>query len=232
MRLGWGFGRRLATRVAVALRRLGTWQIVAMAAMAVVLFAVGGLTSITIAIFIQRSTASTPRPATHSAPPVPAIATASPPMATAPAASPTTANSPDLSSAPVPTAVPTAVPIPVPSSTREILQTPNPPLAAAMPSVAPSAQPPALSLRITSASYGYLAASTSPGATCTARARWPWGDDRNVQGLQGNRVADAAGSVSWSYTTSPQATSGTGTYFVTCTADGGAQTARATFTIP
>jgi hypothetical protein len=53
-----------------------------------------------------------------------------------------------------------------------------------------------------------------------------------VQGLRGGRVADGSGSVTWSYATDPQATSGEGTYFVTCSLYGQTQTATASFTIP
>ena len=103
-----------------------------------------------------------------------------------------------------------------------------------LPSTAtPLAAPPsgALTVSITSASYGYLAAQTLPDATCSARARLPSGSDSQAQGLQVQATAGPAGAVSWTYGTSGRTTKGIGTYTVSCTLNGQSATASAPFTV-
>jgi len=227
--LRFWFSRRLATRAREAIRQLGGWRLAGMGTMAALLFVFGAGSSAAVLRFVQRPTASpvarpAPLPGTAGSPELPTITTQSPgPSPISPASPSSSIESPD------PSAVPPRIPIPMQSPTSN----PNPSVTAAPFSPAATPSPlPQLYVRITAASYGQLAASTLPGAQCTAKARWPSGNDRQVQGLQGSRVADAFGSVSWSYATDPQAPSGQGTYTVTCTLGAQTQTATATFTIP
>jgi hypothetical protein len=204
--------------------QLGGWQLAGMAAMAAVLFAVGGLSSALIIGFVQRSTTAS------------VGSTASQAPGARSATLPLTGGSAAPEPAPVPLVADSPDPSPVPSPSPTSGQAPRSPSnSPAAPTVSPAAAPiptPLLFVRITTASYGNLAVSTLPGANCTAKAKWPSGNNRQVQGLQGARVADASGSVTWSYKTDPQASSGEGSYSVTCNFDGQTQTATAEFTIP
>lgn len=108
-----------------------------------------------------------------------------------------------------------------------------PPAPAATPTPAPAPAPAsaALSVAITAASYGYVAAHSLPGATCTARARLPSGNYSQAQGLQVSATAGADGNVSWTYGTTSRTTKGTGTYTVTCTLNGQSATGSAPLTV-
>lgn len=108
--------------------------------------------------------------------------------------------------------------------------TPTPTAIPTPPAAAPP--PPAqLSVAITAANYGYLAAQTLPGAVCSARARLPSGIYSQAQGLQVQPTAGADGMVNWTYGTTSRTTKGTGTYTVTCTFNGNSATATATFNV-
>ena len=98
----------------------------------------------------------------------------------------------------------------------------------------PSNQAPvaALTLTITASQYGYVAASTAPGATCSATARLPSGRASTASGLLVQQTAGPEGGVSWSYGTSSRTAPGTGTHTVTCTLGGQTRTATAPFSVP
>lgn len=133
---------------------------------------------------------------------------------------------------PVPTIATTPAPTVAPTAAVTSAPTPAPTVA---PTSAPTAAPttaPALSVTITASRYGYVAASTLAGASCTARARLPSGNFSTAQGLAVTAVADGYGAVSWTYGTSSTTTPGTGTHTVTCTLSGATATASAPFTVP
>lgn len=93
----------------------------------------------------------------------------------------------------------------------------------------PVSQP--LTVTIVSSTYGYLAAVTSPGAVCSARAALPSGNLSTAQGLQVSANADAAGSVAWAYTTVTTTLAGTGVHTVTCTLGSRTAQSSASFTV-
>lgn len=97
------------------------------------------------------------------------------------------------------------------------------------PSTAPA--PAALTVTITASSYGLVAATTLPGASCTAKAKLPSGRLSTAAGLLITVVAGPDGSVSWSYRTVSTTTKGTGTHTVTCTLNGATVSASAAFTV-
>lgn len=99
----------------------------------------------------------------------------------------------------------------------------------ASPTTAPTAAP--LAVTITVSTYGSLAATTLPGASCTAKARLPSGRISTAAGLQVTVVAGQNGSVSWSYNRSSTTKPGVGTHTVTCTLGGQTVTASAAFTV-
>ena len=109
--------------------------------------------------------------------------------------------------------------------------TPTPIQATATAAPAPAPPAAALTVGITAASYGYVAAHTLAGATCTARAQLPSGSYSQAQGLQVSPTAGADGNVSWTYGTTSRTTKGTGTYTVTCMLNGQSATATAPFTV-
>ena len=102
------------------------------------------------------------------------------------------------------------------------------------PSPSPVAAPPppaALTVNVTASTYGYIAAQTLTGATCTAKARLPSGNYSQAQGLQVSDTAGSDGSLSWTYGTSSRTTKGTGTSFVSCAYNGQTVAASASFTV-
>jgi hypothetical protein len=98
-------------------------------------------------------------------------------------------------------------------------------------SPSPAAAPVALAVTFTASTYGYVAATTAPGASCTAKAKLPSGRISTAAGLQATVVAGDDGAVSWSYGTSSTTKAGTGTHTVTCTLGGKTVTASAPFTV-
>jgi hypothetical protein len=107
-------------------------------------------------------------------------------------------------------------------------------------SAQPSISPPATSgppvqtsfeITITSSSYGSVAATTSPGATCRAQATLPSGRISTAAGLQVSETAGADGIVSWSYGTTSSTTPGTGLHAVSCSYQGVTKSASAPFTV-
>lgn len=101
------------------------------------------------------------------------------------------------------------------------------------PSPAPSIAPPpaTLTVSITVSTYGSLAATTLPGASCTAKAKLPSGRISTAAGLQASVVAGDDGGVSWSYGTSSTTKAGMGTHTVTCTLGGKTVSASAAFVV-
>jgi hypothetical protein len=95
----------------------------------------------------------------------------------------------------------------------------------------PSTAPVRLFVKVTTSTYGFLEASTLPGASCKAKAKLPSGNYSQAQGLQVTATADDTGSVSWSYGTSSRTTKGTGTHYVTCTLGGNSVGTSAPFTV-
>ena len=95
----------------------------------------------------------------------------------------------------------------------------------------PSAAPAALFVTITSSTYGFVAATTLPGASCTAQAKLPSGRISTAAGLQPTVVAGGDGGASWTYNTSSTTKAGTGTHTVTCTLNGNTVSASAAFTV-
>jgi hypothetical protein len=114
------------------------------------------------------------------------------------------------------------VTIPSPSPTP-------PPAPSPTPAIAPA--PAALTVTITASSYGLVAATTLPGASCTAKAKLPSGRFSTAAGLLPTVVAGPDGGVSWSYRTVSTTTKGTGTHTVTCTLNGATVSASAAFTV-
>ena len=98
--------------------------------------------------------------------------------------------------------------------------------------VPPSAPPVVLTVTITAAAYGYVAATTAPGASCTATARLPSGETSGAGALQATVVAGQDGAVAWSYGTVSTTKPGTGTHTVTCTLNGTTASESAPFTVP
>lgn len=102
---------------------------------------------------------------------------------------------------------------------------------------APAAPPPpasyagALAVAITASQYGYVAASTRPGAVCSAQAKLPSGRISTASGLQAQLTAGSDGAVSWTYRTSTSTTPGTGTHTVSCTLGGATASASAPFSV-
>jgi len=84
---------------------------------------------------------------------------------------------------------------------------------------------------ITNSTYGSLAATTLPGASCRAQAQLPAGRISTAAGLQLTVTAAADGSVVWSYRTSANTEPGTGTHTVTCQLNGMSATESAPFTV-
>lgn len=109
---------------------------------------------------------------------------------------------------------------------------PPPPQPSPVPS--PTAPPSTgtLSVVITRSSWGAVAASTEPGATCAVRVRFPSGNYSTAAGVQGSVTAGADGAVSWTYNTTSNTLSGTGTNTVTCTLGGRSASASAAFAVP
>jgi len=107
------------------------------------------------------------------------------------------------------------------------------PTPAASPSPSPiaSAAPATLTVTITASTYGNVAATTLPGASCKAQAKLPSGRISTAAGLQATVVAGNDGVVSWSYGTVSTTTTGTGTHTVTCTLNSAAASASAPFTV-
>ncbi len=101
------------------------------------------------------------------------------------------------------------------------------------PSPSPSTAPPlaALTVTVTASTYGFVSATTLPGASCTAKAKLPSGRISTAAGLQATVVAGDDGGVSWSYGTSSTTKAGTGTHTVTCTLAGRTVSASAPFTV-
>jgi len=98
------------------------------------------------------------------------------------------------------------------------------------PSAAPATVGPFI-VTVTSSSYGFVAATTSPGAICRAQATLPSGRVSTATGLQISQTAASDGVVSWSYGTTSTTKAGTGTHTVTCTDQGVTISASATFTV-
>jgi hypothetical protein len=88
-----------------------------------------------------------------------------------------------------------------------------------------------LTVTVTASTYGHVAATTLPGASCTAQAKLPSGRISTAAGLQLTVTAGSDGAVSWSYRTVSTTTPGTGTHTVTCTLAGQTVSASAPFTV-
>ena len=122
-----------------------------------------------------------------------------------------------------------------PSPSLEHRSSPSPsastlpsPTQAASPTPTPfPSPPPSLYLLIQQDDYGFLSAVTQPGASCSARAILPNGQD--APGLHNPQVADANGNVVWRYPT-PDNSPGTGTHIVSCSYNGLSGTTSALFT--
>lgn len=134
---------------------------------------------------------------------------------------------PQMASA-APTQAPALSAIPATPAVASAAPTPTPPATA---SPATTQVPAAVTVAITTSRYGFVAASTASGASCTARARLPSGRISEAQGLQVTKTADSGGNVSWSYGTTSTTTPGTGTHTVTCTDQGQTRSASAPFTV-
>jgi hypothetical protein len=106
-----------------------------------------------------------------------------------------------------------------------------PPASAPAPSAPAQPPPAALAVTITASQYGYVAASTAPGATCSATAELPSGRTSTAAGLQAHPTAGTDGTVSWTYGTSSSTKHGTGRHTVTCSLGGATASASAPFTV-
>lgn len=100
-----------------------------------------------------------------------------------------------------------------------------------IPSPTPSAAPAKLTVKITASTYGNVAATTLPGASCKAKAKLPSGRISTAAGLSVVVVAGDDGGVSWSYRTVSSTKPGTGTHTVTCVLAGKTVSASAPFTV-
>lgn len=98
-------------------------------------------------------------------------------------------------------------------------------------SPSPTTATAALTVTITASTYGNVAATTAPGASCTAQAKLPSGRISTAAGLQVTVTAGSDGAVSWSYRTVSTTTPGTGTHTVTCTLAGQTVSASAPFVV-
>jgi hypothetical protein len=105
------------------------------------------------------------------------------------------------------------------------------PEASPSPSPTTSAAPATLTVTITASTYGSVAATTLPGASCTAQAKLPSGRISTAAGLQATVVAGIDGVVSWSYGTVSTTEPGTGTHTVTCVLAGKTVSASAAFVV-
>lgn len=140
-------------------------------------------------------------------------------MSAAPTAAPLTVGP---TQTPLPTPLPTTAPVAAP--TAAIAPTPT-----VAPTSTPSPRP--LTVTITASTYGRVAALTVPGALCSADAYLPGGVRISDARLGTSQTADSSGIVSWTYSTTTTATSGTGTQYVFCTDGRPVVTAQATFTV-
>lgn len=113
-------------------------------------------------------------------------------------------------------------PAPTPASTSAPTTTPS--------TTAPTAAP-SPTVTITASRYGYVSASTLPGASCNAQARLPSGTISSDQDLKATKIAGASGAVIWDYGVNSQTKAGTGTHTVTCTLNGATRSASAAFTV-
>jgi hypothetical protein len=105
------------------------------------------------------------------------------------------------------------------------------PAASPSPSPTASAAPATLTVTITASTYGNVAATTLPGASCKAQAKLPSGRMSTAAALQATVVAANDGVVSWSYGTVSTTTKGIGTHTVTCKLNGASVSASAPFTV-
>jgi len=126
------------------------------------------------------------------------------------------------------TAVPAANHSPSPFTSPSPLTSPLPQATAPAPVAPPAA---ALTVRITSSTYGHVAASTTAGATCTATATLPSGRTSTAAGLQVSMTAGANGVVAWDYRTTANTGKGTGTHTVSCQLNGQSASDSAPFTV-
>jgi hypothetical protein len=126
-------------------------------------------------------------------------------------------------------ATPVTAPTPAPTPTPSPAPTPTP--TSAPPPPPPALPPAALSVTITQSVYGFLAAHTLPGATCSAKAVFPSGNTSKAAGLSATPTAGGDGNVSWSYGTTGNTKPGTGTHYVSCSLNGQQATASAPFTV-
>jgi hypothetical protein len=83
-----------------------------------------------------------------------------------------------------------------------------------------------ISVRIVESRPGAIAVATLPGATCQALVGLPWGPNRPHR-IGEAVVADARGSVLWTYTASTPGVRGTISHTVTCSYRGASALARA-----
>lgn len=146
---------------------------------------------------------------------------------------PTRAPSPTLARTPSPTAPPTQSPLvaatPLQTQAPAALATP---LATTAPAAAPTAAPvPMLSITITASTYGFLASTTTPGASCSASGTLPSGGRVTSAGLQVTKFADGNGNVSWSYQRGTNTLRGSGSHSIACTYQGQSARTSASFIV-
>lgn len=116
------------------------------------------------------------------------------------------------SSSPTPTPV-AKKPSPSPTAIRSISPTPFP-----LPSQVPEpSQAPSLYLQIQQSEYGALSVQTAAGASCSAVATLPNG--QNAGGLRNPQTADGNGVITWWYP-HPATAEGNGTHRVQCSKSG------------
>ena len=107
--------------------------------------------------------------------------------------------------------VPSPSPIPSPSPSPPPPLPPTPPPPPPPPPASPVG-PPQIFVYIFGSDYGDLAASTLPGAVCTASVTMPDGNKKDL----GKQTADAQGKVVWSYPPKSPAAQGNGVHSVSC----------------
>ena len=130
------------------------------------------------------------------------------------------------------TAVPTASRSPSPFTSPSQRTSPLPQATVPAPVAPPAFPPPAdLTVRVTSSTYGHVAASTTAGATCTATATLPSGRTSTDAGLQVSATAGKNGVVAWNYRTTTNTGKGTGTHTVSCQFNGQSASATSNFTV-
>jgi hypothetical protein len=120
---------------------------------------------------------------------------------------------------------------PVPSATARPATDPGPTFWVRDDTIVDDSHPdPYLSIQVTAATFGSLAAQTAAAASCVSTGNYPSGKRIVTSGL-GPRQASASGVVRWSFIAAASE-SGTATYALSCSANGSTRTVTIFFPMP